>query len=176
MKTLLIIDMQNIWLDQPGAPCFDTARVVQRINHAASRVREEGGAVIFVQHADEEAIAGTEGWQTLSSLDRFSADGTVNKRACDAFADTDLAAQLEARGTTSLYISGFATEFCVDTTVRAAGSRGLCTTVLSDAHTTADRPHLDAQAIIAHHNWVWSCMDVPADARLTVATTAETFP
>ena len=75
-----------------------------------------------------------------------------------------------------LFVCGFATEFCVDTTVRAAASRGMDIVVLSDAHTTSNRPHLDAESIIAHHNWVWSNMAVPANSTLTVATTAQAFP
>lgn len=176
MKTLLIIDMQNAFLANPAAPCFDTDGVVERINHAASRIRVEGGKVIFIQHADGEAIPGSDAWQILPALTRLDADGALHKLACDSFADTDLAAQLESSGTTHLYISGFATEFCIDTTVRAAASRGLQITVLSDAHTTANRPHLRAEQIITHHNWVWSCMDVPANAALTTVPTAEAFP
>lgn len=175
MNTLLIIDMQNAWLNNPAAPCFDTAGVVARINQAAQRIREQGGKVIFVQHSDKDAQIGSQAWQTLSALTRAGADTTVEKLACDSFADTDLAAQLEASGTDTLYISGFATEFCVDSTLRAAASRGLLVVALSDAHTTADRPHLSAEAIIAHHNWVWADMAVPGGSKLSVRTTAQAF-
>lgn len=43
--------------------------------------------------------------------------------------------------------------------------------VISDAHTLADRPHLDAAAAIRHHNWGWSNPITRRSARL--ATTAE---
>ena len=32
------------------------------------------------------------------------------------------------------------------------------TNVIADAHTTRNRPHLDAASISNHHNWVWSEM------------------
>jgi hypothetical protein len=49
-----------------------------------------------------------------------------------------------------------ATDYCVDTTVRAALAKNYPATVPSDGHTTADRPHLSAVQIIVHHNAIWS--------------------
>lgn len=99
-------------------------------------------------------------------------DGKLNKTACDAFADTDLLEQLVASGTDTVIICGMATEFCVDST---APSQGFNVVVLSDAHTTADRPHMTA-AVIEHHNWVWADIAVPKGRTLTVQTTAQMFP
>lgn len=176
MKTLLIIDMQNAWLAKPGAPCFDSAGVIARINLAADRMRREGGQVVFVQHADDDAPVGSDGWQIIPAVAVTPADALICKTACDSFAGTDLAAVLQANETDTLLICGFATEFCVDTTVRAAASRGLRVIALSDAHTTSNRPHLNADAIVAHHNWIWTNMDVPPGASLTVLTTAQALP
>jgi nicotinamidase-related amidase len=176
VQTLLIIDMQHAWLADPASPCSDTDGVVHRINHAARRIRAQGGKVIFVQHANEDAPIGSGAWQTIAGLEQAADDGVVHKLAADAFAATDLAARLEANATSTLYVSGFATEFCVDTAVRAAASRGLQVVVLADAHTTADRPHLAAPAIVAHHNWIWAGLPVPAGSSLAVRTTAQAFP
>jgi nicotinamidase-related amidase len=176
MKTLLVIDMQNAWLAKLGAPCFDSAGVIARINLAAERVRREGGRVVFVQHADADTPAGSDGWQLLPALAAAGTDARVFKTACDSFAGTELGAILKASGTDTLVVCGFATEFCVDTTVRAAASRGLRVIALSDAHTTSNRPHLKADAIVAHHNWIWTNMDCPPDATLTVQSTAQAFP
>ena len=174
MNTLLVIDMQNAWLADPATPRFDVDGVTARINHAADCIRAAGGQVIFVQHADEEAVAGSHAWNMIPALTVTDADIKVGKLACDSFAGTDLAERLETPGT--LYMCGFCTEFCVDTTVRAAASRGLNIVVLSDAHITSNRPHLNPESIIAHPNWVWSNMAVPADSTLAVTTTAQAFP
>lgn len=176
MKTLLIIDMQNAWLANPASPCTDTDGVVKRINHAARHIRAQGGKVIFVHHANADVPVGSAAWQVIPALERAATDSIVHKLAADSFAATDLADQLAASATSTLYISGFASEFCVDTAVRAAASRGLQVVALSDAHTTADRPHLAAPAIVAHHNWVWSGLPVTAGSTLTVSTTAQAFP
>ena len=52
-------------------------------------------------------------------------------------------------------VTGWATDFCVDATVRATVSRDHHVVAVSDAHTVSDRPHLPATAVIAHHNWLW---------------------
>jgi nicotinamidase-related amidase len=176
MKTLLIIDMQQAWLARPGAPCLDLAGVTERINFAADRVRREGGQVVFIQHADEDAPRGSDAWQIVPALHIGAVDARVDKTACDSFGGTALAAMLRDNGTGTLYLCGFATEFCVDTTLRAAAARGMHVIALSDAHTTCDRPHLTAGAIVTHHNWIWTNMSCPSDATLTVQTTAQAFP
>ncbi len=176
MIVLLIIDMQNAWHASPATPCHDSAGVVERINHAAASIRRQGGRVIFVQHADEEAVSGSHAWQIIPALAVGAGDALVHKSACDSFADTSLARELEVLEGDTLCICGFATEFCVDTTVRAAASRGMNVVVLSDAHTTSNRPHLSAENIIAHHNWVWSHMAVPDNSTLKVSPAAVAFP
>lgn len=176
MKTLLIIDMQNAWLAKPGAPCFNSDAVTGWINLAASRVRAEGGQVVFIQHADDEAPVGSHAWQVIPALQTGAGDARIGKDACDAFGGTALAAHLQDSATDTVYICGFATEFCVDTAVRAAASRGFDVIVLADAHTTSDRPHLSAEAIVEHHTWIWSNMSCPAGGSLTVMTTAQAFP
>jgi nicotinamidase-related amidase len=79
----------------------------------------------------------------------------VHKRACDAFYETDLAKILQEHDARQLIVTGCATDFCVDTTVRAAASRDYEMIVVEDGHTTADRPHVDAVSVMRHHNWVW---------------------
>jgi nicotinamidase-related amidase len=49
-------------------------------------------------------------------------------------------------------VAGYASEFCVDTSVRRAAALGYPVTVAADAHTTHDKPHADAAFIRAHHN------------------------
>lgn len=171
MNTLLVIDMQNAWLD--AALRFDKPGVIERINHAAACVRRDGGRVVFVRHCDGDAVPGSRAWQVIPELEVDAAGRHVDKTACDSFAGTDLLEQLA--GSETLYVCGLATEFCVDTTLRAALSRGFDVVALSDAHTTADGPHLSARHVIEHHNWIWTHLAVPAERKLVVRTTREAF-
>ena len=157
MDALLIVDMQLGLLR--GAPKHDLAGVVDRINRLMARVRAASGAVIFVRHcgrAGEEFAPHTPGWEFLPELQRHPADVVVEKTLNDAFAGTDLKARLQSMAPDRLLISGWATDFCVDATVRAAVSHGYSVLVAADGHTVSDRPHLDARTIIRHHNWLWS--------------------
>jgi nicotinamidase-related amidase len=170
MNTLLVIDMQNAWLRQPR---HDKEGVIARINQAARAMRQSGGTVVFIRHCSEEALAGSDDWQLDGTLDVRPDDVLFDKSACDSFADTALLPHLQQSGTQTLYICGLATEFCVDTTLRAALSRGFNVTALADAHTTSDRPHLTAVQIIEHHNWIWADMAAPLGRSLRVCDTAQ---
>ena len=113
---------------------------------------------LFVQHDGPPGDVfepGRDGWRLLPALEQLPTDPVVHKRACDAFYETDLAQVLDRHGATRLMMTGCATDFCVDTTIRAAASRDYDVTVVEDGHTTADRPHVDALSVIRHHNWVW---------------------
>jgi nicotinamidase-related amidase len=154
---LLVIDMQA-GLFVEATPRHDAEGVVDRINALARAVRQAGGLVVFVQHdgpPGDSFEPGTDGWRFLASLDCRAGDAIVRKRACDAFYETDLDTILRERAATELIVTGCATDFCVDTTVRAAASRDYGVVVVEDGHTTADRPHVDAVSVIRHHNWVW---------------------
>ena len=71
-------------------------------------------------------------------------------------------------------MTGWATDLCVDSTVRSAVSNHHNVVVVTDAHTLSDRPHLDAASVIRHHHWVWSNLITQKPVRL--AATDELVP
>ena len=157
MIALLIIDMQ-VGLFTPETPRYDTDGVVSRTNAIGRAVRQGGGIVIFIQHdgPDGDPLEpGMQGWQLLPSLERDLGDVVVRKTACDAFYNTELKVVLERHKVRRLIVTGCATDFCVDTTIRSANSCDYQVVVAADGHTTADRPHVDAGSLIQHHNWLW---------------------
>ena len=157
MDVLVVVDMQVGLLK--GAPKHDLAGVVERINRLMASVRARDGTVIFVRHcgcAGDDFEPQTPGWAFLPELQHRDADVIVEKTLNDPFAGTELNALLEKLAPDRLLVSGWATDFCVDATVRSAVSNGHNVVVVADGHTVSDRPHLDARTIIRHHNWVWS--------------------
>ena len=157
VTALLVIDMQKgLFTDE--TPRHDAEGVVARINALVLAIRGSGGIVVFIQHNGPQGDTletGTDGWQLLPSLERNPEDVVVRKSACDAFYDTDLTSVLYSGEVRRVIVAGCATDFCVDSTVRAALSRDYQVVVVADGHTTADRPHIDAAALIRHHNWLW---------------------
>lgn len=163
MITLVVIDMQVGTFSAP-TPQHDADGVIARINRLATAIRRKGGKVIYVQHdgaAGNTYEPGTPGWDLIPELERENNDPVVNKRACDAFYETRLKELLDEIETTRLVIAGSASDFCVDTTIRAAASHDFEVTVVKDGHTTCNRPHLDAARIIEHHNRIWQDLTLP---------------
>ena len=174
MNALLVIDMQVGTFDAP-IPQHDADGVIARINRLAHALRRSDGCVIFVQHdgpPGDTFEPGSKGWQLVPQLVRAPEDRVVNKRACDAFYRTELKSLLDGLQIEQLLVSGSATDYCVDTTVRVAASLDYPVTVVRDGHTTADRDYLDAVSIKNHHNSVWENLILP-DARVSVMATDE---
>jgi len=125
--------------------------------------------VIFVQHcsgAEDDFVPDTPGWALLPELHRAPADIVVQKTLNDPFAGTDLSARLQAIMPDRILITGWATDLCVDATVRSAVSNHYDVVVVTDGHTLNDRPHLDAASVIGHHHWVWGQLITQRSVRL----------
>ena len=157
MDAMLIVDMQVGLLN--GEPKHDLRGVIERINRLAAKVRDRSGTIILLQHCGckgDDFEPQTPGWAFLPELLRVPADIVVRKNLNDPFAGTDLQARLKEIAPDRVLITGWATDFCVDATVRSAVANHHNVVVVADCHTLSDRPHLDAISVIRHHNWVWS--------------------
>jgi nicotinamidase-related amidase len=157
MDAMLVVHMQVGLLD--GEPKHRLHDVLDRINRLAAQIRAQSGNVIFIQHCGGKGDAfepGTPGWQLLPELVRELADVVVPTTLNDPFAGTDLQACLEAIQPDRVLVTGWATDFCVDSTVRSVVAHHYNVVAVADGHTLSDRPHLDAANVIRHHNWVWS--------------------
>ncbi|MCZ2498167.1 isochorismatase family protein [Xylophilus sp. Kf1] len=151
-QALLIIDMQRALIDAAPRP-FEADAVVDRINALSARARAAGVPVVFIQHENPQALAhGRDGWQLQPGLRTVAGDHFIRKRTADSFLGTPLAALLADQGVGPVVVAGYASEFCVDTTVRRAAALGHPVTIAADAHTTHDKPHAPASLIRAHHN------------------------
>jgi nicotinamidase-related amidase len=104
-------------------------------------------------------------------LRRDASDLVAHKSLNDPFAGTDLQARLQALAANRVLIAGWATDFCVDATVRSAVAHDHHVVAVADGHTLSDRPHLEAIQVIRHHNWVWS--ELITRRSIRVATTDE---
>jgi nicotinamidase-related amidase len=169
MDAMLIVDMQVGLLN--GAPKHDLNGVIDRINRLAANVRTASGTVIFVQHCGgkgDEFEPQTPGWALLPELDRDPTDMIVWKTLNEPFTGTELQARLDDIAPDRILITGWATDLCVDSTVRSAIANHHNVVVVADGHTLSDRPHLDAISVIRHHHWVWN--NLLTDRSIRVAT------
>lgn len=131
--------------------------------------------MIFVQHdgtREGSFIPGTQEWALLPQLNRGVNDMIISKTANDAFYKSSLNQLLNELGVGELIVTGWATDFCVDTTVRSALNNDFFVTVVSDAHTVGDREYLPADKVVEHHNKVWAGM-IPTKGSVRVVPSAD---
>ena len=157
-QALLIVDIQHgLFAEQPA---HDIAGVIDRINALADRARSAGHPVIFVQHeAPDELEHGSEAWQLDGRLRVAPDDLRVGKTTSAPYGSSNLQQLLDDRGVRQVVVTGYATEFCIDSTVRWSASLGYDVLLVTDAHTTHDKPHLSGAAIVGHHNATLPRMD-----------------
>jgi nicotinamidase-related amidase len=157
MDALLVVHMQVGLLN--GRPKHDLRRVLDRINRLAAKVRAESGKVILIRHCGgrgDDFEPQAPGWEFLPELVRKPDDIVLPTTLNDPFAGTDLGARLTEIRPARVLVTGWATDFCVDSTVRSTVAHHFDVVAVADGHTLSDRPHLDAASVIRHHNWVWS--------------------
>jgi len=151
---LLVIDVQ-VGLIDGSEPAYHKREVLDNIAGLLSQARATHIPIIFIQHEGDPGgrlEIGTPGWQIHPAVAAHEGELILHKRASDAFYQTHLQDELDARGIKHLVITGCRTEYCIDTTSRAAISRGYDVTLIKDAHSTVDSDVFTSEQIVTHHN------------------------
>jgi nicotinamidase-related amidase len=168
---LLIIDMQRGIL----AGVSDADALTARVAKLASRARSRGRPVVVIQHESKDLVPGEPEWELAESIAPREDDVLVAKRNADGFIGTDLDQRLRDMGIRRVVVTGLSTEFCIDSTARAALTRGYDVTLVEDGHATPAQPRdseLSAEAIVARYNQVFGWADYP-DRDVTVTPAAD---
>ncbi|MFD0963344.1 isochorismatase family protein [Pseudofulvibacter geojedonensis] len=173
-KALLIIDMQKGSFTSK-TPRHDSENIIKRINPLSEEFCKQGLPVIFIQHdgtKENEFIPNTTEWEILNSLNIPLNSFFVQKYANDIFYQSKLKEVLDNLNITELFITGCATDFCVESSIQSAITKDYDLTIIADAHTTGNRPHIRASKIIEHYNWVWQNM-IPTKGKVQVIKTLD---
>ncbi|MOA20712.1 Streptothricin hydrolase [compost metagenome] len=154
MYALLILDMQVGLVHGPDKP-WRVEALLNTLNNLLSKARKAGAPIFLARHigpAGSPIEPGSPMTQLVQEL-RLQGDEVVfEKTRPNAFATTDLAARLHACGSQGVVIAGMKSQYCVDSTCRAARDLGFDAVLIADGHTCADTPALKAENIVAHHN------------------------
>lgn len=176
---LLVIDVQVAIMDGVAgkAAAYQRDEVLARIGGLLERARTAGAPVLFAQHEQEDGasgplLPGVAGWAIHPAVAPRPNEAVIAKRACDAFYETPLDAELARRGVTRLVVAGADSQFCVDTTVRRALSLDYDVVLAADAHTTSGGGPLSPEQTIAHHNATLGVLSHPT-REVTVRPAAE---
>lgn len=151
---LVLIDIQNEYLAGPLA-LPDAKPAIVRAAALLARARESGAVIIHIAHRgkagglfDRSADRGA----IVAELSPRAKELVIEKELPNAFAGTDLQAQLAASGRKNIVLAGFMTHMCVSSTARAALDLGFRTTIHADSCATRDLPDgrggtLDARTV-----------------------------
>lgn len=160
-QALIVVDMQEVFFNNPENDLYEKERVLKNINRLIDQAHNQDIPVIFIQHTsqdpDDELFEGTFNWQLHKNLNRSESDQVIRKTTRDAFYRTELHNYLKENKIDQLTFAGAQTEFCLDTTIRAAYSLGYQQNRLFRyTHSTLDSSVLKAQDIIDHHESIWN--------------------
>jgi len=159
---LLVVDvqvgvMQHAW---------DSPRIIQNIVSAVERARSQGAPVIWVQHADDELVYGSDDWQLAPELVPAEGETRIYKGFNSSFEQTPLEETLARLGATRIVLVGASTNWCIRATAYAALERGYDLTLVKDAHTTEtmefdDGTRIEAENIILELNVAMKWLGYP---------------
>ncbi len=173
-SALLVIDVQN----DVVAGAHDRDRVVANIAQLVARARSASVPVVWIQHASDDLVPGTPGWEYVPELVPGAGEPLVHKHYGDSFEDTELESELDRRSVGRVIVAGAQSDACVRSTIHGAFTRGYDTVLVEDAHTTEDLTEYGApppDAVIAHTNLYWRFQDGPGREAGVVATAEVDF-
>ncbi|PLS17408.1 amidase [Bacillus sp. M6-12] len=160
-QALIIIDMQEIFFNLPQNYLFNNEQLVININELIKQAKEKKIHIIFIQHTsqnEQDALfEGNHDWKLHKNLLVTSTDKIIKKSKWDSFYQTELLDYLKTNEIEQLIFAGAQTEFCLDTTIRAAYSLGYQKNLLfKETHSTLNGVILNASDIINHHQSIWN--------------------
>ncbi len=174
---LIVIDMQNFFMDDAYAAACPVARdIVPNVNALADATRRAGGVVVWVRMvappgSDESWSAyhermtadlskarlddlaeGALGYALWDGMDVRDNDEIVDKNRYSAFikGSSEIEAMLRGRGIETLIFTGVATNVCVEPSARDAMMLNFRTLMISDACATKTDAEHNATLAIFH--------------------------
>lgn len=173
---LLVVDAQvGVMRD-----ARDASRVIKNIVSAVEKARASGAPVIWVQHADNELVYGSDDWQWTPELVPAEGETRIYKEFNSSFEQTPLEATLASLGATHIVLAGAATNWCIRATAYGALERGYDLTLVKDAHTTGtiefqDGTKIEAANIIAELNVAMTWLSYPGRKNSAVSAAEADF-
>lgn len=175
-SVLLVVDVQVSVVK--GA--WESERIVGNVALAVERARAQGAPVIWVQHADEDLVKDSPGWQWEPALVPAAGELLIHKNFNSSFEQTTLDDDLARLGATHIVLAGCATNWCIRATAYGALERGYDLTLVKDAHTTKSMDlengtRLDAAMLVQDLNIAMTWLSYPGRKNTTAKAQALVF-
>lgn len=150
-SVLVVIDAQGEYLT--GAlPLDGIEAALERLAQLIARARRVGAPVVHIQHRGLPGglfDTGGPGGAILPQAAPAPGELVIGKRLPNAFAGTDLTAQLAQLERPPLVLAGFMTHMCVSSTARAALDLGLSVTIAADTTATRALPGTAGDPVVS---------------------------
>lgn len=150
-SALVLIDCQNEYVSG-HLPLSGMAAALDQVALLLARARGAGTPIFHIAHKGRPGglfDRDGEGGAFAAPAAPLAGEAVIEKTLPNSFAGTDLQAQLQAAGRTSIIFAGFMTHMCISSTVRAALDLGLSSTVVASAAATRDLPAIGGGVISA---------------------------
>lgn len=154
MYALLILDIQVGLVHGPEKP-WRCEELLETVNTLMGKARSAGAPIFLARHigpVGSPIEPGSALTMIAQELELLGGEMVFDKWRPSAFEMTGLADNLRSLGATGVVITGMKTQYCVDSTCRAARDLGFDAVLIEDGHTCSDTPLMKAKDIVAHHN------------------------
>lgn len=154
---LLVVDVQKGLMEEGP---YRGMEVLQRIQSLISACRKSGVEVVFVRHdggAGSGLEPGTDGFEICAEIAPQDKEKVFVKQYNSAFLKTDLKEYLDQKGIREIILVGMQTEYCIDTTCKAAFELGFRVLIPEGTVTTFDNgPFSAAQLCDFYSSRIWN--------------------
>lgn len=169
VKALVVIDPQNVILQD----AYRRDETISKISEVIERARRASIPVIWVQHSDDEIVAGTRDWEFVGELIPSADERLVEKHFRSAFVETNLHGVLQDLGVGHIVICGAESNNCVRHTSHSALELGYDVTLVRDGHTTTsfewDGLIVDAARVVDEQNTNLMSYQLPGRSARVIA-------
>jgi nicotinamidase-related amidase len=172
---LVLIDVQNVW-DHPNWGRRNNPEAEANIARLLHAWRETKRPIYYFQHLESGPNTlfklGTPEAEIREIVRPLPGEPILTKNVHSAFMGTDFEERLRAARITTLFLTGFMTNGCVETTARMAGDLDFHTFVISDGTATFDRKGPDGVLHLAEEVHAMSLVNLHRTFA-TIVTTDE---
>ena len=141
---LLVVDVQNAWLDENKNLKASVEKRIDTINQAIRWFRKKKLPIIVIYHEDKGygAVAGSKPFRFLETVEVMDKDIRITKRYPNSFCKTGLRAILEKNGCDTVVIEGLSGSGCVLATAFGALDHDLTPYLVKDGVASHSEEHV----------------------------------
>lgn len=141
---LLVVDIQNAWLDESKDLKASVERRINTINRAIRWFRSKKLPIIVIYHEDKErgAVAGSRPFEFTETVEIMDKDIKVTKHYPNSFCKTALPAILKKYGCDTVVIEGLSASGCALATAFGALDHDLAPYLVKDGVASHSEEHV----------------------------------